>query len=495
MPPPPDSEQVFFKACVRLILNNPRLSRFSSMSSSAILQDLQGGVYGDNSALRSLKYLTCNSKDSLIPKWLPPSVTHLNLKTLFGSRYDPFSSASGSQPGRKSKVVHEALESLEVSSIECPAHLTDLLDQAPNLKTLSINGFNNGAFGSSFGTAAPVPEDKSITWPTTQITVLKCRATRAIHANVAGFEGFFTCFPLLVEYHDDMWSHFVSTHLVRHCPLLEVIRMQDSSGASVFGAAPKPQPRRLEFIVSDSVSVLLTGLPKLRVLNIPHEAIAAGNILRRPWVCLDLEEFRCQIAELPFLTKENEMLAQDIRQRETAGATSSAQQQQHLTTNEEKRLLEISERCLSTRRQIMSQLSKLTSLKYLSLSPDFKIGNEIFDNRYNITLVYKSERDGRSYIRYNDVLPDTLQFRLDSGLDQLASLENLEYLSFESMDHQMGTAEIEWIARHFPRLKEMRGLVTENHVGMEPDPENDALVALIRSLRPDIVQRQSFSGY
>jgi hypothetical protein len=63
------------------------------------------------------------------------------------------------------------------------------------------------------------------------------------------------------------------------------------------------------------------------------------------------------------------------------------------------------------------------------------------------------------------------------------------------MDHQMGTAEIEWIARHFPRLKEMRGLVTENHVGMEPDPENDALVALIRSLRPDIVQRQSFSGY
>ncbi|OAQ22004.1 hypothetical protein K457DRAFT_1882856 [Linnemannia elongata AG-77] len=41
----------------------------------------------------------------------------------------------------------------------------------------------------------------------------------------------------------------------------------------------------------------------------------------------------------------------------------------------------------------------------------------------------------------------------------------------------------------------MRGLVMENHVGMEPDPENDALVALIRRLRPDVAQKQSFGGY
>ncbi|KAH7031714.1 hypothetical protein BKA57DRAFT_541069 [Linnemannia elongata] len=78
--------------------------------------------------------------------------------------------------------------------------------------------------------------------------------------------------------------------------------------------------------------------------------------------------------------------------------------------------------------------------------------------------------------------------------ETLASLTKLEYLSFESMDHRMGTADIEWFASHLPRLKEMRGLVMENHVGMEPDPENDALVALIRRLRPDVAQRETFSG-
>ncbi|KAG0073402.1 hypothetical protein BGZ90_011584 [Linnemannia elongata] len=140
----------------------------------------------------------------------------------------------------------------------------------------------------------------------------------------------------------------------------------------------------------------------------------------------------------------------------------------------------------------MAQLSKLTSLKFLSLSPDFKVGIDLFENRMNARLVYKSERDGRSYIRYDDVSPDTLYFRLDNGLGQLASLTKLEYLSFESMDHRMGTADIEWFASHLPRLKEMRGLVMENHVGMEPDPENDALVALIRRLRPDVAQKQSF---
>ena len=41
----------------------------------------------------------------------------------------------------------------------------------------------------------------------------------------------------------------------------------------------------------------------------------------------------------------------------------------------------------------------------------------------------------------------------------------------------------------------MRGLVTKGHVGMEPNLKNDALVALMRRLRPDVAQRQSFGGY
>ena len=195
---------------------------------------------------------------------------------------------------------------------------------------------------------------------------------------------------------------------------------------------------------------------------------------------------------MPFLTDEEEQQVQEIRQRE-AGAIGS--DQEYIRTNEEDALIALSESCVHTREGIMAQLSKLTSLKYLSLSPDFKAGNDLFENRMNARRVYKSERDGRSYIRYDDALPDTLYFSFSDGLDQFASLTKLEYLSFESMDHRMETVDIEWFASHFPRLKEMRGLVTESHIGIEPDAESDALVALIRRLRPDVVERQSFDGY
>ncbi|KAF9323367.1 hypothetical protein BGZ91_003623, partial [Linnemannia elongata] len=221
-------------------------------------------------------------------------------------------------------------------------------------------------------------------------------------------------------------------------------------------------------------------------------AIKAENILETPWVCLDLETFRCQIAEVPFLTDEEEQQVQEICRRETQ-ATSSALE--YIRTDEEDALIALSERCVHTREGIMAQLSKLTSLKFLSLSPDFKTGIDLFGSHFNPKRVYKSERDGRSYIRYDDVMPDTLYFRLNNGLHQLASLTKLEYLSFESMDHRMETVDIEWFASHFPRLREMRGLVTEAYVGMEPDPKNDALVALIRKLRPDVVQNQSLSRY
>ncbi|KAF9898945.1 hypothetical protein EC991_009920 [Linnemannia zychae] len=277
------------------------------------------------------------------------------------------------------------------------------------------------------------------------------------------FEDIFRAFPQLVEYHDDFWSLTVVPELIQHWDPL-----------------------------NNSISELLSSLSRLRVMAIPYQMISGEHILENPWVCLDLEEFSCQIAGLPFLTKEQKEIVQEIHHRENQ---IDGRIQPGDRNHEEIQLMNLSKRCISTRKAIMTQLSKLTSLKYLSLSSDVKNQDELFEQRFGATLVYKSERDGRSYIQYNDVLPDTPHLRLDSGLEELASLTQLEYLGFESMDHQMDTAEIEWVAKHFPRLKEMRGLVTENYVGIEPDAKNDTLLALIRKLRPDVVQGQSFERY
>ncbi|KAG0298458.1 hypothetical protein BGZ97_004045 [Linnemannia gamsii] len=524
---------IFKEACLRLILCNPRLRTLECTYAPQVINGLEamllaasasgGSDVACNSGgrvLRSLKSLSIVTSDGQIPASLPPSVTSLLLQPDFGTLFKVDATKNLSQP-----TINETLEVLEMGNIESDLQLKTILTQAPALKILNVNAFSPSwrslppppapehASGTTFSAVAPVPTGlDAIAWPLSRVTVLKFQHGRGgrtlfspvavpVYGMVPVYNGMFQSFPFLVEYHDDIWTPALACQLVENCPLMEVVRIRQGSGYSFaspqqqwqqHGSASKSEARRLGAPVVDSVSRLLSSLSRLRVLEIPKEVVKAEKILESPWVCLGLEEFWCQIVELPFLTKEEELQVQEIRRREVATDLSD---QHHARTDKEDELMEHNERCISTRKHIMAQLSKLTSLKYLSLSPDFRIGDGLFEHRLGAMHVYKSERDGRSYIRYDDVLPDTLHFRLDMGLDQLATLKKLEYLSIESMDHRLDIAEIEWIAKEFPRLREMRGLVKDNFVGIEPDPKMDALVALIRRLRTDVAQRQSFNGY
>ncbi|KAF9550866.1 hypothetical protein EC957_011413 [Mortierella hygrophila] len=482
-------QTLFIEACQGLILCNPKLKTLNCGYTPWMFYGIQerleamgeasgGGDVGGATVFRSLKNLSIVAGNDRIPV-LPPSVTRLKLIGEFGT-------AGALRHASQAKITNKSLEVLEMTCIESELHLQTILTQVPALKTLKILWFTIPAF------SIPI----SSPWPLSQITVLKCQSRGGgASITVPAYPSMFQSFPLLVEYHDIMWSLALATQLAEHCPLLEVIRVtRDAvSFMSSFMSAPKVGPRQVGGPVTDCVSVLLTTLPRLRVLEMPHEMVKAENVLERPWVCLDLEEFWCQIVEIPYLTAEEEQTTQEIRRREEEGAQGS--DQQHARTDEEDELMELHESCISTRKQIMAQLAKLTSLKYLSLSPDFKTRDDLSENRQGLKHVYKSLRDGRNYIRYDDVLPDTLHLRLDTGLDQLACLKKLEFLNFESIDHRLDTAEIEWMAREFPRLKETRGLVTDNYIGVEPNPKVDALIALLRRLRPDVAQRQSFGGH
>ncbi|KAG9067961.1 hypothetical protein KI688_011552 [Linnemannia hyalina] len=488
-------QTLLIEACQRLILCNPGLKTLNCGYTPHMFYGIQarlqamgetGGGDGDGDGVggarvfRSLRNLSIVASNDRIPV-LPPSVTIFKLIGGFGT-------AGAPHHANQMNVTNKSLKVLEMTCIDSELHLQTILTQAPALKTLKIHRFPLPAFA-----AIPV----SSPWPLSRITVLKCQHSRGgASITIPAYPSMFQSFPLLVEYHDNMWSPALATQLVEHCPLLEVIWVIRDAGlfGSPFVSVPKVVSRQVGGPVTDCVSILLTTLPRLRVLEMPHEVVKAENVLERPWVCLDLEEFWCQIVELPYLTAEEEQKTQEIRRREEEGAKGSYQQYAR-RTDKEGELMELHESCISTRKQIMAQLAKLTSLKYLSLSPDFKTRDDLFGNRLGLRHVYKSPRDGRNYIRYDDVLPDTLHLRLDTGLDQLACLKKLEFLSFESIDHRLDTAEIEWMAREFPRLKETRGLVTDSYVGAEPDPKIDALIALLRRLRPDVAQRQSFGGY
>ncbi|KAG0366930.1 hypothetical protein BGX24_003470 [Mortierella sp. AD032] len=474
-----DPEKSFINACQRLILCNPTLRTLQCVQSPKILESLLAHPTGQK-ALLSLKNLSIMSPGGRIPALLPPNISKLTMNCMNNILASLSSNNDNISPPNP---VYKRLEVLDVTNIKSGSHLQTLLTQAPSLKTL-IMGSTIAQPGLSLGSVS-IPHP-STPWPLSRITVLKCQQSRGLFSLASNFKGIYKAFPQLVEYHDDLWYPSVASQLVRHCPLLEVVRIREdpiphngTSSSYQPGFSRRLEPRRLGDRLDDIASVLLSSLPRLRVMDVPYEVIQAQNILEKPWVCLDLEELSCRLVGVPYLTQEQEECVQRIHQRDAA---------QKPRTDEEERLMEFSETCNSTRRSIMARLSKMTSLKSLSLSPDLKIRNELFELRTGATLVYKSERDGRNYIRYNDILPDTLHLRLGSGLEQLASLKQLEYLGFESMDHRMNTAEIEWMAQQFPKLKEMRGLSTEGYIGMEPDPKNDALVALMRGLRPDVTQ-------
>ncbi|KAF9085113.1 hypothetical protein BGX23_009965 [Mortierella sp. AD031] len=453
----PILEKSFTDACVKLVLCNLELQTLSCAYYPKILEDLQPLQPVESDAVatavpRSLKNLSIVSHDGRLPK-IPQSVR--NLKVSFSrSSFRPFSESI--TPPSIPLPVYDGLEVLEMSYIENIAQIWVLLTQAPFLKTLRIESVGGlyhrnsaRANAGASATAAPlVPEENEDDWPVVRITKGNNNSIRR------------------------------------------------STGPRHF----QKQPRRLGEPIADCVSILLSSFPRLRVLDIGTETIDASQVLETPWVCLDLEVFRCQIVGLPYLTKEEEQRVQTIREREirVAGGettTGTNATQQPFRTDEEDQLMDRDEQSIAVRRGIMAQLSKLTSLRHLTLSPDLKIGTRVYEQKTGHTLIYQSKRDGRSYIRYDDVLPDTPHLRLDSGLDQLSPLTKLEHLGFESMDHRMGTAEIEWIAKQFPRLKEMRGLSMDKHIGIEPDPKTDSLLALMRTLRPDVAHRQSFEGY
>ncbi|KAK3837096.1 MAG: hypothetical protein JOS17DRAFT_787302 [Linnemannia elongata] len=494
--------RTLINTCQRIILCNPRLKTLNCIYTPQLFQELQrilratgeaGGYDGCARAFRSLRNLSIVTNNGRIPV-LPPSVTYLRMIAGFGTRFEPSAVTAADHVAdlghiSPMNITNESLEDLYMYCIESNIHLQTILTQAPALKTLTVLRFiRNPDFHGFSSPPAPV----SGSWPLSQITVLKFRHNHGFSsACVPAFPGMFKSFPLLVEYYDDIWSLDLATELVEHCPLLEVIRVSQDANEfwSALSSVPQLIRRQVGAYVTDSVSVLLTTLPRLRELAIPNRVVKAENILERPWVCLDLEEFWCQIVEVPYLTEEEEQEVQEIRRREEEEAN-----QQYTRTDKEEELMDLHESCISTRRHIMAQLAKLTSLKYLSFGPDFKARN-VFENRVGLKNLYRSPRDGRRYIGYDDVLPDTLHLRLDTGLDQLACLKKLEFISFESIDHRLDNAEIEWMAREFPRLKEMHGLVTQNYFGVEPDPKIDGLIALLRRLRPDVAQRQSFGGY
>ncbi|KAF9296930.1 hypothetical protein BGZ74_010096 [Mortierella antarctica] len=227
----------------------------------------------------------------------------------------------------------------------------------------------------------------------------------------------------------------------------------------------------------DPTNDLLVSSTDLSVLDSVMNFIRADEMLQQPWACMGLERLCCRIVGIERLTDAE----QKIVDRVLAPGFSK-----EYTADEAVAVLK-SQRCYEQQLGVYESLANLTRLKQLDLG---------FENR-DPRMDRKSARyqlDGKAYVRYNRPTFDTLELSLASGLGRLSTLDNMEMIGFECINHRIGREELAWMAKNWPRLKLVYGLDKEQLPDLEPNKERAALKEYFQQLRPDVAHGSSFVG-
>ncbi|KAF9927703.1 hypothetical protein BGZ65_006650 [Modicella reniformis] len=141
-------------------------------------------------------------------------------------------------------------------------------------------------------------------------------------------------------------------------------------------------------------------------------------------------------------------------------------------------------------RKVYERLASLQHLKRLDLGFETRSPDS-----YKASHFYTSEVDGKKYLHYGgSTIDHTLELSLESGLDQLKALKNLELFGFGRVDHRITKKELEWMARSWPKLKIMCGLAEDRLYMIEQDRKKAELREYMQMLRPDVVHNVNRQG-
>lgn len=228
------------------------------------------------------------------------------------------------------------------------------------------------------------------------------------------------------------------------------------------------------------MSNLLESCPRLRVFDAITHEIMFNRIIRNPWVCKDLEVFRCQLTGFSRLKIDEELVY-----KEAVQALESTRNK--MLSRERQRIINQNERCQKQHHQVYDRLASLTKLRILDLGHEF-INPELL---YNSDLPYvnplsREFHAGRTYISHNGPILGSMELSLSSRLDRLGALNKLEVFGFLGVDHRIKVPELEWMAKAWPRLEVMRGLYEKQIAGATECYATRALRCKMQKLRPDV---------
>ncbi|KAK3830358.1 MAG: hypothetical protein J3R72DRAFT_456001 [Linnemannia gamsii] len=438
-----------------LVRTNPGLTRFDTYKqrSEGLYPVSADYAYSTLRMLKGLKVLDGRSRFKGINFWtllecLPEGIESLSVDCDVFPLPDPLP-----EP-RSSLRVLNAMGEPNINE------LLTLLEVFPNLMHLRNGGFRanpNGPWESSFIPLSPSPPRNG-------------QFLRSF--NVFGRYDWGTILrhiPSIVEY--DSINYLHAEH-VTHLDELFGIGLESFRVFFLVELyeSPSSQPH------DDPTNQFLVTHPNLREFASIMNFIKVDEMLRQPWACMGLERLTCRIVGVDRLNKGEEAVVAKVM------ATGYLNE----LTEEDTRAVEKFHRCRAQHHGVYDRLASLTRLKHLNLGYENRNTGSACDR-----ACYTGE-NGVQYVKYAEPMFDTLEMSLESGLDRLGVLRSLEMIGFECINHRIGRAELDWMAKSWPKLRLMYGLEKERLYMMEYDKNRTALRKYFKRLRPDVVHDSLF---
>ncbi|KAF9310085.1 hypothetical protein BG003_008950 [Podila horticola] len=306
-------------------------------------------------------------------------------------------------------------------------------------------------------------------------------------------------FPLkILEIHWCLQLGQSLSGIIEQCPCLVEIKM--AYGCPDLLSALGKQCHYLQKVnliaygeCSKAAVNLLINCSLLTELVCQEMRIHVDDILAsKPWTCVGLRKLRCEIVGIPRLDTTREIeafkartfqpavplalvstITQHTGERTRRGRPQGQLNHENLKlpapakvaeeetvkepikrepTEDEIRLLAES---YATQQKIYYQLARLTQLKELHLG-----FMETSTRTYYPRLL---DLYGRKCAFVDGPVPDTLEFSLESGLNQLSSLRELESFTIKGNHHMIGTLELDWMMVHWPMLRLISGVDRFGH--------------------------------
>ncbi|KAF9296828.1 hypothetical protein BGZ88_011786 [Linnemannia elongata] len=225
-------------------------------------------------------------------------------------------------------------------------------------------------------------------------------------------------------------------------------------------------------------NAILSSSPNLEIVRVIEKGYVSPNRRMRldasmdffiPWASSSLEVFECFIGGV---LRPDVTLAGII---ETGNPPPAAPEQE---------LSPAQFGSYAAQKRVLAQLGRLTYLRKLRLGTH---SNKVYNPVYRLLRMR-----GKQTMAVNVCMQtDCLEFSLESGLEELAGLKELEELNVNHMAHRIGVPEVQWMVAHWPKLKAIRGLryieYNSQYGGRIPDIGVMECVRWMREHRPDII--------